>query len=131
MRLLPLVFLLALPASAVDAPKTRASDEKNPAVLAVKERLTGDQGATDALADRLLNSRLGGMLSTERDAGTRLAAIKDWIANDPDSAARLAIGLASDEKNGNTLFEDSLFRQSRTTSSQDRICSAAGAGGMA
>ncbi|MEK7384140.1 MAG: hypothetical protein AAB262_12755 [Elusimicrobiota bacterium] len=115
MRLLPLVFLLALPASAGDAPKTRASDEKNPAVLAVKERLTGDQGATDALADRLLNSRLGGMLSTERDAGTRLAAIKDWIANDPDSAARLAIGLASDEKNGNTLFEDSLFRQSRTT----------------
>lgn len=114
MRLPALILILALPASASDAPRTRASDENDPAVLAVKDRLTSDPAAAESLADRLFRSRLGGALTSEEDADARLGAIRDWIANDPDSAARLAIGLAGDDKNGNTLFEDSLFRQTLT-----------------
>ena len=115
MRRAALALLLALPAAAVDVPRTRASDEKDPVVLAVKERLAQDPAAAESLANRLFHSRLSGALTDERDADARLAAIRDWIAKDPDSAARLAIGLAADEKNGDTHFEDSLFRQTLIT----------------
>lgn len=109
-----LAVLLATPADAQQTPQTQAVDQDDPAVLEVKNLLGGDTDLVDSLAERLLRSRLGETISTEKDVDDRLAAIKAWITDDPDSAARIALGLAQDDVNADSRFEDSLLRQTRT-----------------
>lgn len=106
--------LFVLPAAAENPPETRATDLNDPVLVAAKSRLADDPSMVDALAERLLRSRLGGILSREADPDARRAAIRAWIAADPESAARISMGLAQDEKEGATRFEDSLFRQTQT-----------------
>jgi len=106
--------LFVLPAAAEEPPETHAADRGDPVLLSVKNRLADDPAMADALTERLLRSRLGGVISRETDPDARRAAIREWIAADPESAARISMGLAQDEKEGAARFEDSLFRQTHT-----------------
>ena len=106
--------LLVLRAAAQEAPKTGVVAQDDPAVPEARDILRTDPAHADALAERLLNSRLAAVFSPSKDPVERRAAIKAWISDEPDSAARISLGLARDDKNGNTLFEDSLILQAKT-----------------
>ncbi len=83
---------------------------ETPAVRDARERLETDPSAVDALAARIAgDSRLVGLISADPDPARRLRATEDWIKNDSDAAARLALGLAGDRAAGNSAYEDGLF----------------------
>lgn len=66
----------------------------------------------DALAERLSRSPLAENITRETDPALRRATIKDWLLSDPESAAYLAAGLAQDDAEGGTRFQD-VLRSSR------------------
>ena len=111
------------------APAARAQDDGSPANVEqtapagptdeglardMSERLKSDSGVADSLAERINNSSLAAKISAAPDDGTRLAEIRRWISSDPDSAARVAVGLAQDDAEGSHRFEEALNRSVRT-----------------
>ncbi|MDE2491039.1 MAG: hypothetical protein KGM24_09325, partial [Elusimicrobia bacterium] len=114
---------LAAAALLLAAPRPRAQDEpsssKSSASGSEVEQIKNDLGANprlvEAVAQRIVRSKLIGELTDSGDRDVQLAAAEDWVRNDPEAAARVAIGLAHDDKNGNTDFEDSFLAASRAS----------------
>ncbi|MEK7389460.1 MAG: hypothetical protein AAB036_07165 [Elusimicrobiota bacterium] len=80
----------------------------------MRKRLEDDAGLRDALADRILQSRIGDAISKESDPRKKWADLREWIDSDSQSAAMVALGLARDDASGNNSFEMSsvkIFRQ--------------------
>lgn len=106
-----LALLLTAPASAQQEPSSSLGAETDPAVIEVRDKISGDPAVADVVAERVANSRLSLLLTPAADKDARVAAAKDWIKSDPDSAARVMIGLLRDDANNTTTYEDSLLRQ--------------------
>ncbi len=98
-----------------DGVEGRAADqEAEDAIVRVQAGLSEDPAAADALARRMLDSKLAARFEGE-EPGQKLAAIRAWIDSDPRSAAEIAVGLARDDASGTHEFEDLLsFRAART-----------------
>ncbi|MDE2290786.1 MAG: hypothetical protein KGL53_01780, partial [Elusimicrobia bacterium] len=79
----------------------------------VKEELASDPARADALAERILRSRLGAQLSETPDAATTRAGLADWMRAHPDAAAELAVGFAGDDARGDHAYESSLTMQAK------------------
>jgi hypothetical protein len=108
--------LLAVPrARAQSEPSSSASSASNSQIDRLKDQLSSDPGLAEALAERIARSKLIGELTDSGDRDEQIAAAKHWIARDPEAAARVAIGLARDDQNGNTDFEDSFLAAGRTS----------------
>ncbi|HBL18121.1 MAG: hypothetical protein A2X36_15505 [Elusimicrobia bacterium GWA2_69_24] len=76
-----------------------------------QESLAADPARADALAARLLRSRVGRQLSEADEPGKARAEVLSWISANPESAATLAVGFAKDDARRSRAFEESLFRQ--------------------
>ncbi len=111
--LLPL--LLAVSVRAQDEPPSALGEEKDAAVIEVRDRIKSDPGAADAAAARVARSQLSRLLTPAGDRDARVAAAKEWIDKDPDAAARVMIGLLRDDAAGATVYEDSLLREMRVS----------------
>lgn len=74
----------------------------------MQERIQADPAVADSLAQRISRSSLAERFSQSPDEAARLAAIRRWVASDPASAARLAVGLAKDDAEGSHRFENAL-----------------------
>lgn len=119
-RALALGFLLLASSAAL----LRAQDEaEEPSqarmteaelLQAVKEKLQGDPGFSETLAQRINRSSLAGKISPAPDKAARLKDVRRWIEDDPDTAAGIALGLAKDDAEGSRRFEDYLNRTVRT-----------------
>ncbi len=71
--------------------------------------------ATDALAQRLLDSEIGARISRSSDPAQRLDDIRRWIQDSPESAAQVATGLAQDDARGDHAFEETVLRSTNRT----------------
>ncbi|MBI5881659.1 MAG: hypothetical protein HZB91_00910 [Elusimicrobia bacterium] len=74
----------------------------------MKQTLESDPSTVDSLADRISRSSLAGLISPEPNQERRLEAIKRWIAEHPEQAAQIAVGLARDDAEDNDTFETAL-----------------------
>ncbi len=106
-----LLLLLARPAAAQDEPSSTAGEEKDATVIEVRDKIKSDPAVAEVVAARVARSQLSPLLTPAVDKETRLAAAKEWIAKDPDAAARVMIGLMRDDANGNTVYEDALLHE--------------------
>ena len=106
-----LLSMMAIRAAAQEAPAPELAAETDPEVISVRDKLTNDPAAVDAVAERIARSRLISSLSKDPDKDARLAAAKEWIKSDPASAAHIALGLAGDDASGTTRYEDALLSQ--------------------
>lgn len=113
-RALALALLLGAPAAAQDAPAGARAGRDDPAVSRVRTLLADDPAFAEAAAARIARSRLAGLLAPGTDPEARRAAVREWVARDPDSAARLALGLAGDDRRGDSAFEDGAARSAAT-----------------
>ena len=111
-RAAALLFVLAaVPVAAQDEPASELAAETDPAVIEVRDKLTKDPAMIDVVAERVARSRLIGRLTPDPGKDGRLAAAKKWIKDDPAAAARVALGLASDDASGDSNYEDTLLAQ--------------------
>ena len=117
-----LVFCLLPAASARaqdDAPST-VSESDAPAVDQeamlnnMADKLKNDPAVANSLAARLNRSSLADRISGAPDEETRRQEIRAWIAQDPKSAAGLAVGLASDDASGTHDFERAIAQTVHT-----------------
>lgn len=106
-----LLVLLAAPAAAQDEPAATRGETTDPTVIEIRDKFKGDPALVDAFAERVAKSQLSGLLTTSVEKDARIQAARDWINNDPDAAARVAVGLMRDDANGTTVYEDSLMHQ--------------------
>lgn len=113
-----LILLLASPGAALDTDDIRSVEggsavetEDDRMAAAVRDRLASDPDAAWGLAERILRSRMGPKLVEETDPVLAGAQLKDWVLENPEDAAHLAVGFAKDDAMGNTDFEDSLFER--------------------
>lgn len=113
----PAALLLALwlspaaPARAQDDPAPAGAqgeaDSDDAQVEAdVRGKIQSDPAVADSLAARIERSKIGPNISAAGERQRRLADIRAWIEANPQAAARLAVGLARDDANGTTAFED-------------------------
>lgn len=109
-----LLLVLAGAAAAQDLTSTRA-EETDPLLIELRNKLTSDPAMIEVVAARVARSELSAMITTDEDKAAREAAVKKWIAEDPDSAARVAIGLAHDDQVGKPEYEQNLLTQMRKT----------------
>lgn len=91
------------------AASVSAQDEE--AVARFRRALAEDPAAAEALAERLARSPLAAQITREAEPGPQKAALVDWILSDPESAAYLAAGLAQDDAEKNTRFQDMVRRR--------------------
>lgn len=115
MRIIPaaaLLALLAAPAAAQNGELTSTrAEETDPMVVEIRDKLTSDPAIADVVAQRVARSQLIGMITSDENEAARVAAAKAWIAQDPDSAARVAIGLVRDDQQGTRDYETNLIKQ--------------------
>lgn len=109
------LFCFAAPASAQLEPNSVDAPESDPAIIAVRNKLSSDPALADAVAARLAKSRLIAQITAAVGGAERTAAAREWIAQDPAAAARVALGLAQDDQSGSTGYEDALLKQLHTT----------------
>jgi hypothetical protein len=64
----------------------------------------------DALVERILRSPVAENITRETDPDLRRETLKDWILSNPESAAQLAEGLAQDDAEGSTRYQDMIRR---------------------
>jgi hypothetical protein len=114
-RLAPLltVLLLAAPARAQETPAATAVESQDATLNAVLKRLDKEPAFAAMIAARIDRSQVAPLIAPNLSGDDRLKAVKVWMAQEPESAARIALGLYGDDAAGNTLFEDALLRQSR------------------
>jgi len=106
---LPALFLSAAPKPG--AIEGRAADGAHAdLVRQMKDRLRSDPETTEIVAQRILKSSLGAQLSESAEPDRALEDLKSWVAQNPESAAHLAIGFAKDDAAGNKVFENSLYK---------------------
>ena len=98
-----------------NAPTSAAVDSEDATVATVQKRIAEEPTFAAMVAKRINDSQLSGVIAPLTDGDARLAKVSDWIAKDPESAARLAIGLYGDDASGNHAFEEGLLRQTRMT----------------
>lgn len=101
MRPLLLLLFLALGAA--------AQDEE--AMARIRQALAEDPSAAEALAERLARSPFATQITRETEPGPRKATLIDWILSDPESASYLAAGLAQDDAEKSTRFQDMARRR--------------------
>lgn len=107
-----LILLGCAPAAAQDAePTVETAAERDPAVVEVSNRLKNDPAFSEMVAARLARSRLVGRLTTDPSEEARTAAAREWVSSDPEAAARVALGLASDDMTGKPNYEETLLSQ--------------------
>ena len=110
-RLAPLcAFLAALCVAQSDPSSTRGATT-DPAILQLRARIAEDPAVSDAVAQRIARSQLSQFLTPAVDKEARIAAALRWAGEDPDSAARVMIGLLGDDAHGETTYESSLTHQ--------------------
>ena len=106
------VLLLAGPVGAQTPPaaeSTTTDEDRAAEVEDMTKQLESDQGLREALAQRVLRSRIGGTISTTEDENKRLQEIAEWVKTNPGSAAEIAIGLARDDASGKPTFENNMM----------------------
>lgn len=114
--LLTAVLLAPHGARAQGAPSSAAAETDDPTLLAIQSRLGEDPAFAGVVAQRIDRSQLAGIIApTATDPADRLKAVKAWVAGDPNSASRLAVGLFGDDAAGTHDFEDNLVRQTTLT----------------
>lgn len=112
MRAVALLLLLLAPfAAAQDEPTSSGADETDPAVIEIRDKLKNDPAIANIVAERVAKSRLIDLITEDADNAVRVEAAKKWIENDPDSAARVAMGLLHDDKVGKPEYEENLLKQ--------------------
>lgn len=109
-----LALMLAAPAGAQNEPSSSLGPETDPTVIEVRDKIKDDPAVVDVVAERVARSQLSQLLTPAVDKETRIKAAQDWIKSDPDSAARVMIGLMRDDAAGTTVYEDSLLKQMGT-----------------
>ena len=125
MKALAAALALLLPAAGAHAqfegaPDTVEHNDEAPDVdqaallKGVADAIAGDPAVADSLAARLNRSSLAERISGNTDPDLRRADIRDWIKHDPQSAAGLAMGLASDDKSGTHDFENAMAQRVHT-----------------
>ncbi len=103
-------------AQAPSAPTPSASAvNDDPTSLAVQKRLIEQPAFAEMIAQRIDRSKLAAVIAPIQDPAQRLAAIRDWVAKEPESAANVAIGLYGDDARGDTTFENALLEQTTLT----------------
>ncbi len=80
----------------------------------MRRQLQADPQVAQALIERIMRSRLGDRFSAETDPQRRREELAAWIADDPASAAQVAIGLARDDAEGSHRYENTLLKTTRT-----------------
>ena len=115
MRALCLVALLAASARAQSEQPpevggaTETQNEETDLIRRASEALSDNAGMRASLANRLLHSSLADRLTGgEKDPERAQAAAEQWIADNPNDAANLAVGFAKDDEAGTQEFETSL-----------------------
>ena len=68
-----------------------------------------------------MRSRLVDRFSGATDRDGQRRDIAKFIAEDPDSAAQVAIGLSRDDAQGNNYYESSLLKNTRSRLSFNRV----------
>ncbi|MDD5655797.1 MAG: hypothetical protein PHF00_00885 [Elusimicrobia bacterium] len=106
----PAALLLAALACGQETVAGREAQPPSELAALLRQTLERDPAALDALAGRIEKSRIGERITQASDPERRLADVRDWIRSAPESAARIAVGLAQDDAEGSRHFEDSLLR---------------------
>ncbi|MDX6768169.1 MAG: hypothetical protein SF051_01440 [Elusimicrobiota bacterium] len=83
-------------------------------VAAMKQQLLADPSVAQALIERIMRSRLVDRFSVETTPEKRRQELAEWIAEDPDAAAQVAVGLASDDAEGSRRYESLLLKNTRS-----------------
>ncbi len=104
-------LLLTALATAQTEPRSTRGETTDPSVVALRDRIASDSAVSDTVAARVARSQLSQFLTPLSDQDTREAAAKRWAAEDPDSAARVMIGLMSDDAAGTKSYESTLVHQ--------------------
>ena len=91
------------------AESTTTDEDRAAEVEDMSKQLESDQGLREALAQRLLRSRIGGTISATEDENKRLQEIAEWVKTNPGSAAEMALGLARDDASGKPSFENNIM----------------------
>lgn len=94
---------------------TAVDGDQTEAVAEMKRQLEEDPGLQEALVDRIMDSKIAGAISSEKDENKKRADVREWMKGDLTSAAEIALGLARDEAEGTHLFENTLVKQLRMT----------------
>jgi len=106
-----LAAALAMAWAQDDVPGAAAPDASQSALVArMRETLQNDPAVADSLAGRIQGSSLAGRISGADDGAQRLRDIRRWISDNPETAARVAVGLAQDDAQGNHAFEEAVQR---------------------
>lgn len=114
------LLLIPYPAAAQfgDSPTEVEGAAVNPGdaeqVADMKRQLQEDPSIAAALVERLMRSRLVDRFSGATDRDGQRRDIAKFIAEDPDSAAQVAIGLSRDDAQGNNYYESSLLKNTRS-----------------
>jgi|CXWL01.1.fsa_nt_gi hypothetical protein len=114
--LLALLLLLSgvEPAHAEDGdprtiPQGRAvAGDQTKALEEMRRRLEKDPGLQEALVERILQSKIAGVISKETDQNKKASDVRAWIEGDLGSAAEIALGLSDDDEQGTRRFENTL-----------------------
>ncbi|MCR4295636.1 MAG: hypothetical protein NUW21_08890, partial [Elusimicrobia bacterium] len=89
--------------------------DQTEAIAEMRRQLEADPGLQEALVDRILDSKIAGAISSEKDENKKRGDVREWMKGDLGSAAEIALGLARDEASGTHLFENTLVKQLRMT----------------
>ncbi|MBI4061700.1 MAG: hypothetical protein HY403_09745 [Elusimicrobia bacterium] len=89
--------------------------DRSEAIENMRKQLEADPGLLEALVDRIMRSKIAGAISGETDEKKRRDDVRAWARGDPRSAAEVALGLARDEADGTSLFENTLVKRLRQT----------------
>lgn len=85
------------------------SSQDSAAMAQIAQRIKDDPAVASSLAQRIAQSSIARQISPSGE----VSDIAQWAQQNPDAAARLAVGFAGDDANGNHLFEDGLVNQTR------------------
>ncbi len=112
MRLVLAALLLGAPvARAQDVPEATRVAEKDPNVIELRDKLKSDPAIAQVVAERVARSKLIAMITDAQDKETCQAAALKWVQDDPESAAKVMMGLAHDDSVGKPEYEDNLVKQ--------------------
>lgn len=75
----------------------------------VADQIRSNPNVAPSLAQRIARSSVASSISSSNDVNE----IAQWIRQDPEAAAVLAVGFARDDASGGHLFEDSLRNQNQ------------------
>lgn len=119
--LLPALLLAGAPAAFAqfgDQPSEVEGAAVDPAdaeqVADMKRQLQEDPSVAAALVERVMRSRLVDRFSGASDRDAQRRDIAKFIAEDPDSAAQVAIGLSRDDAQGHNYYESTLLKNTRS-----------------